>query len=345
MDAKVFQQIFDQFDCPVLLKVDQGWLTNPAARSLRLSQADLEQLEEWSGDASLWLARQFYRVSVSRLDGATLLMLQPDTFLASAAENISSQLRDRLNSALGSVTALSKNEALCADPRARDDLSTVTQDLYRIFRMATQLERCTPSSALMGQMDQVDMVQWFDKLAGEIETLCRESEVAFSYESDVTALSMPVNQRQLSYMILSLVSNALKTVPEQGGRVTLSMKRQQDQVVFTVVDNAGGFSPDYLINPLWNSPQRLLPRRGLGLGLPLVQRIAADHDGTLMVFPSQQGTRMVVSLPIRKGGAVLTQPKSKPIIEDAPNFSLAKILLSDALPNRVYFPDPYGDDE
>lgn len=345
MDAKVFQQIFDQFDCPVLLKADQGWLTNPAARSLCLSQADLERLEEWGGDASLWLARQFYRVSASRLDGALLLMFQPDTFLASAAGNISSQLRDRLNSALGSVAALSENEALSADPRARDNLSIVSRNLYRIFRMTTQLERCTPSSAFMGETEQVDMVKWFDKLAGEIETLCRESEVAFSYESDVTALSMPVNQRQLSYMVLSLISNALKTVPEQGGRVTLSMKRQQGQVVFTVIDNAGGLPPDYLRNPLWNFPQRLLPRRGLGLGLPLVQRIVADHDGTLMVYPSQQGTRVVVSLPIRKKGPVLTQGKPKPTIEDTPNFSLAKILLSDALPDRVYFPNPYEDDE
>lgn len=343
IDAKQFQQIFDQFDHPVFLKTGQGWLANPAAQSLCLSQADLDQLEHCEGDASLWLARQFYRVSASSLDGGLLLMLQPDAFLASAAENIAGQLRDRLSGAFGSTAALSENQALRSDLRARENLSAVNQELYRILHMVMQLERCSPANALVGRMYRVDMALWFHKLAGELEELCRESGVKFTAESDVQILPMAANGRQLEYMVVSLVSNSLKNAPKKDGRVSLSMKRQQDQVVITVADNTGGFSPDYLTHPLWNDPQRLLPRRGLGLGLPLAQRIAADHDGALMVFPSQQGGRVVISLPIRDGDEFLGQPDL--LIDDTPGFSLAKILLADALPRSVYFPSPYGDDE
>lgn len=343
MDAATFQQVFDQFDNPVLLKTDQGWLANPAARSLCLSPSDLEQLEHWGGDASLWLARRFYHVSASRVDGALLYTLQPDVFLSSTALGVASQLRDRLNSAFGSTAALAENEDLRDDPQAREHLSAINRELYRVFRMVTQLERCAMPDALAARMAPVDMVQWFLALTGEVRTLCREAGARFTAESDVTALTMSANRRQLDYMVLSLVSNALKNAPEKDGRVSLSMKRQQDQVVITVADNAGGFSPDYLAHPLWNDPQRLLPRRGLGLGLPLVQRIAADHQGTLMVFPSQQGARVVVSLPIHGEDAFLAQPELP--IEDSPGFSLAKILLSDALPRSLYFPSPHGDDE
>lgn len=340
----MFQQIFGQFDCPVLLKTDQGWLTNPVARSLCLSQADLEQLEQAGGDASLWLARQFYRVSTSRLDGELLLMLQPDTFLASAAENIASQLRDRLSNAFGSTDALSENQALRSDLRARENLSAVNRELYHIFRIVTQLERCTPTNPRLGKMRQVDMVQWFRILTDELTELCRTDGIKFIAESDVKALSMLANGRQLKYMVLSLVSNSLKNAPEKDGRVTLSMKRQGNQVVITVSDNARGFSSDYLTHPLWNDPQRLLPRRGLGLGLPLIQRIVADHGGSLMVSHSQQGVKMAVSLPIRKEGGLLGQT-DKLDDDDTPGFSMAKILLSDALSSRAYFPNPYGDDE
>lgn len=343
IDAQLFAQIFGQFDCPVLLKTAQGWLTNPAAQSLCLSPADLEQLEKCESDASLWLARQFYRVSVNRPEGELLLMLHPDTFLASAAENIASQLRDRLSVAFGSTDALSANHALRSDLRARENLSAINQELYRIFHIALQLERCSPSNPLLGQMSQVDMVKWFQLLTGKLEDLCRAAGVEFTAKSDIQALSMPANARQLEYMVSSLVSNSLKNAPKKGGRVTLSMS-QDDQVIITITDNAGGVPEDLLARPLWNDPQRLLPRRGLGLGLPLVQRIVADHQGSLMVSNFQQGVQITISLPIRSESLTLGQSEG-PDIDHTSGFSLTKILLSNALPRSVYFPNPNEDDE
>lgn len=343
MDEAMFRQIFDSFRYPVLLKAGGDWLRNSAAEDLRLSEADLAQLEEWGDGGALWLARQFYRVSAGRLDGSRLLMLQPDAFWSSAAENLASQLRARLNISFGSTAALSENKAIRSDPRARDHLSAINRELYQIFRMVTQLERGAPMAGSDCRMAPVDLVQQFHHLAGEVKDLCAQANVKLTAETDLSALSMLADGRQLDYLILCLLSNALKSVPKQGGRIALTLKRQQDQAVITVADNAGGFPPDYLIHPLWNEPQRLLPNRGLGLGLPLVQRIAAAHEGTLMVFPTEKGSRVVVSLPIREPDGFQSKPTVP--IEDAPGFSLAKVVLSDALPRSLYYPNPHGDDE
>ncbi len=343
MDETLFRRIFDSFHYPVLLKSGADWLYNSAAQDLRLSAVELAQLEQWGDGGALWLSRQFYRVSASRLDGSLLLMLQPDAFWASAAENLASQLRARLNTSFGSTAALSENKAIRSDPQARDHLSALNRELYQIFRMVTQLERCSPMDGLDYRMGPVDLVQRFHRLAGEVKGLCAQANVKFTAETDLSTLSMLANGRQLDYLVLCLISNSLKNVPKQGGRVTLTLKRQQDQAVITVADNAGGFPPDYLIHPLWNDPHRLLPGRGLGLGLPLVQRIAAIHEGSLMVFPTDKGSRVVVSLPIQEPNDFSTQ--STVPIEDSPGFSLAKIVLSDALPRCVYFPNPHGDDE
>ena len=343
MDAKQFQEIFGRLDVPALLKTDEGWLTNPAAQVLGLTQAELYQLEQGGDGASLWLARQFYHVSAGRVEGGTLILLQADVFLASAALNLSSQLRDRLTIAFSAATDLSRSDALRHDLRARERLAALNQELYRIFRMVTQLERCAAANPLDSRMSQVDMGQWFDHLAGEVQLLCQAAKVEFTAERDTRSPTLSANRRQLDYMVLSLISNAMKSLPETGGWIRFSMKEQADQVILTVADNAGGFSPDYLTHPLWTDPLRLLRRRGLGLGLPLVQRIAADHDGTLMVFPSEKGTRVAISLPVSREAGLFSQPE--PRIEDAPGFSIAKILLSDALPASMYFPNPYGDDE
>lgn len=344
MDATRFHEIFDQFDHPVLFHADGEWLTNPAAQSLCLSQTDLEQLEQWGSDSSLWLARQFFRVTASQSGGGALYLLQPDVFLSSAGENVSSQLRERLNSLFGFTAALSQNRALRADPQAQDQLSAINRELYRVFRMVTQLERCSTSNPFTGRMELVDVAQWSKHLSNEVDGLFQDTGVEFSADIDLSSVLMTANARQLSYMVLSLISNSLKSVPEVGGKVSLAVKRQQDQVVITVSDNAQGFSPDLLVRPLWNEPRKVLPQRGLGLGLPLAQRVAAEHGGTLVAFPSPQGTRMVVSLPIQEDRTLLAQP-NMPVIEDAPGFSLAKILLSDSLPRFRYYPNPDGDEE
>lgn len=344
MDATLFHHIFDPFGHPVLLKTSREWLTNPAAQSLCLSQTDLEQLEQWGGDSSLWLARQFYRVTRSKSEDGALYMLQPDVFLSSAGENVSSQLRERLNSLFGFTAALSQNRALRADPQAQDQLSAINRELYRIFRMVTQLERCSTANPFTGRMELVDVAQWSQHLATEVGELFQNTGVEFTAEIDLQSVFMTANARQLAYMVLSLISNSLKNVPEVGGKVSLVVKRQQDQVVITVADNAPGFSPDLLVRPLWNEPHRALPNRGLGLGLPLAQRVAADHGGTLVAFPSPQGTRVVASLPIHEDRELLAQP-DMPVVEDAPGFSLAKVLLSDALPRFRYYPNPDGDEQ
>lgn len=343
MDAKEFQEIFGHLSAPALLKTDEGWLTNPAAQALGLTQAELDQLEQGGDGASLWLARQFFHVSTGRLEGGTLFLLQPDVFLASAALNLSSQLRDRLTIAFSAATNLSRSDALRHDLRARENLAALNRELYRTFRMVTQLERYTAANPLDSRMIQLDMGEWFDRLSGEVKLLCQSAKVEFTAERDPHSPTLSANRRQLDYMILSLISNAMKSLPETGGWIRFSMKEQAGQVILTVADNAGGFSPDYLTHPLWTAPQRALLRRGLGLGLPLAQRIAADHDGTLMVFPSEKGTRVAISLPVGRSEVIFSQPE--PRIEDAPGFSAAKILLSDALPASMYFPNPYGDDE
>lgn len=343
MDANLFQQSFQEFDRPALLKTGEGWLENPAAQALCLGQADLAQLEAAEGDALLWLARQFYHVSASQTDGGLLVLLQPDSFLSSASENLAGQLRDRLTVAFGAASSLSGRPGLRDDLRAREALGALNRELYRVFRMVTQLEQCISPNPLAERVGSVDMAQWFQHLADELGELCKKAGVKFTAESDVRELTMAANRRELSYMVLSLASNALKNRPQEGGRLALSMKTQQGQVILTVADNAGGFSADYLSAPLWNSPQRLLPRRGLGLGLPLIQRVAAAHQGAMMVFPEKKGTRVVISLPIRQDETLFSQPE--PSMEDAPGFSLAKILLSDALPSGLYFPGCDGEDE
>lgn len=344
MDEAQFQQTFQRLDAPVLLKTADQWFLNPAARALELSTGELDLLAEQGEDAALWLAHQFYHVAASPMDNGCLFILHPDSFFASGAERVAGQLRAYLSNAFGSAFSLSKNRALRSDPRARRELAGVSQALYQIFRMVIEFEQCAAPDDPHPRTAAVDLAEWFQHLGGELRELCRHTGVQLTCQTDQTYLPTLANAKQLELVVLSLVSNSLKNAPAKGGHITLSLKRQKDQAVISVADNIGGFSPEVLTHPVWSQPIRPVPHQGLGLGLPMVQRIIADHEGTLMVFPSDKGTRLVLSLPLREADDVFSTARQPGWDDVSPGFSPAKIFLSEVLPPALYYPNPEGDE-
>lgn len=344
MDETQFQQMFQRLDAPALLKTGEQWFLNPAAQALELSAGELELLAEHGEDAALWLAHQFYHVSASPTDDGCLFILQPDSFFAAGADRVSGQLRAYLSNAFGAAFSLSRNQALRTDPRARRELAGVSQALYQIFRMVIEFEQCAAPDDPHPRTAAVDLAEWFQRLSGELEELCRSTGVKFTAQTDQTYLPTLANGRQLELAVLSLISNALKNAPAKGGHITLSLKRQKDHAVISVADNMGGFSPEVLTHPIWSQPIRPVPQQGVGLGLPMAQRIIADHEGSLMVFPSDKGTRLVLSLPLREPDGLFSTARQPGWDDVSPGFSPAKIFLSEVLPPELYYPNPDGDE-
>lgn len=344
MDEAQFQQMFRHLDAPVLLKTAEQWFLNPAARALELSTGDLELLSEHGEGAALWLAHQFYHVAAGPTDDGRLLILYPDSFFAAGADRVSGQLRTHLSTAFGSAFSLSKNRALRSDPRARRELSGISQALYQIFRMVIEFEQCAAPNDPHPRTAAVDLAEWFQRLAGELRELCRPTGVKFTAQTDQTYLPTLANGKQLEMVVLSLIANSLKNAPAKGGHITLSLKRQKDQAIISVADNIGGFSPEVLTHPVWSQPIRPVPRQGVGLGLPMAQRIIADHGGTLMVFPTDKGTKLVLSLPLHEPDGVFSAARQPGWDDVSPGFSPAKIFLSEVLPSELYYPNPEGDE-
>lgn len=344
MDVQIFHSIFDQLPEPVLLRSGKDWLFNPSAEELFLSPADLKQLDVELPGASMWLAQKFYLVRSIPVDGDRLYFLRLDTFLSSAADNVCNQLRSVLLSAFGSVSLLGETLDGQLDETERDHLSNISRALYQILRIVTELDRCGAGRIARCQMSSIDLADLLHKLAEHVHSLCAEAGVELSVDIPVSSLSMTGDGDQLSYAVLCLISNSMAHMPRQGGRITLSLKEQSGQAVITVSDNAGGFSADLLSDPLWNQPDRIPLGRGLGLGLALARRIAGEHDGTVMAVPSSGGSRVSLSLPIRTPAPNLYQSDGKQT-EYYAGFSMAKILLSNALPHSLYFPSPNTDEE
>lgn len=344
MDVQIFHSIFDQLPEPVLLRSGGHWLFNPLAEELYLSPADLKQLDEALPGASMWLAQKFYLVRAISVEGDRLYLLRPDTFLSSAADNVCNQLRAILVSAFGSISLLGESLEASLNEIEREHLSNVNRALYQVLRIVTELDRCGTGHIARCQMSSIDLSERLRKLAEHVHGLCAEAGVELITEVAAPSLLMVGDGDQLTYAVLSLISNSLAHMPQQGGRIALSLKEQPGQAVITVSDNAGGFPADLLSDPLWNQPDRIPLGRGLGLGLALARRVAGEHNGTVVVTPTSGGSRVTLSLPICLPDPNLYQSGGR-MEEYYPGFSMAKILLSNALPRSLYFPSPSPDEE
>ncbi|MFK4104413.1 sensor histidine kinase [Streptomyces sp. NPDC019531] len=110
----------------------------------------------------------------------------------------------------------------------------------------------------------------------------------------------PVRMRQA---LGNLVSNALRHTPPDGS-VTVSARRDGDDVVLAVADTGTGIAPDdlpHVFDRFWRAEKSRSRRTGgSGLGLPIVRHLVAAHGGTAEVT-SEPGTGSVFSLRLPGG--------------------------------------------
>jgi heavy metal sensor kinase len=106
----------------------------------------------------------------------------------------------------------------------------------------------------------------------------------------------------LGQLLDNLIDNAFK-YSDPGSAVTLRLRRGGDALLLDVDDAGRGIAPEdlpHLFEPFYRSAesrQRGLP--GIGLGLAMVQRIAAAFGGSVVVKSNEgAGSRFTLSLPV-----------------------------------------------
>ena len=93
-------------------------------------------------------------------------------------------------------------------------------------------------------------------------------------------------------MIYNLVENAIK-YNRTDGSVTVSAKREKNEVVLTVADTGNGIDESFreqIFEPFFRvDKSRSRELGGVGLGLAMVREIVRAHDGKIEVRGNEQG--------------------------------------------------------
>lgn len=115
-------------------------------------------------------------------------------------------------------------------------------------------------------------------------------------------LFVDADATRISQVALNLINNAAKYTPA-GGRISISLSRENGEGVLKVRDNGIGISPELLpkVFDLFVQGDRALDRSegGLGIGLTIARRIVEMHGGSTTASSEGpgKGAEFVVRLP------------------------------------------------
>jgi PAS domain S-box-containing protein len=206
--------------------------------------------------------------------------------------------------------------------RLVDDLLEVSRAVTG--KLALKKERTDAASAIRHAVETSR--PFFDASGAQLEVVPPPEPIA-----------LDADPARLAQALTNLLTNAAKYTPS-GGRVTLSTVRERGEIVFRVKDSGIGIAPEMLeaIFDLFVQTDHSLDRAqgGLGLGLPLVRRIAELHGGSVAAFSDGlgRGSELVMRIPVGETGRETTTAQTttaQPPPAQPPQAARRRILVVD----------------
>ena len=134
--------------------------------------------------------------------------------------------------------------------------------------------------------------------------LAREREIHLTCSAPASLPPVMVDRGRFQQLLGNLLANALRFTPP-GGRVEVAACSREGEVVCVVSDTGPGIAAEQLphvFNRFWQATPG--DRRGLGLGLAIVQTIVEAHGGRVWAESEPgRGTRIGFTLTRADGAA------------------------------------------
>lgn len=172
-----------------------------------------------------------------------------------------------------------------------------------VVQMRTMLENISfvirgMSDRLPFNPEEADLGFYMRSLFDQVSESASETH-DLTYETCGDLKRTTVDLTLLHQVVTNLLTNSLKFTPK-GGKVTLSIKGDEDTLTITVTDSGIGIPPadlPHIFEP-FHRGENISEVRGTGLGLSIVRECVLRHGGTIEVDSKVGvGTTFTVRLP------------------------------------------------
>ncbi len=209
----------------------------------------------------------------------------------------SHELRTPLTIMRGEIEVALRRRRLPAP--TRELLTSVHDELVRLSSIVESLMILikTESGRLAFQFSAIALDEMVRGLAEDAQVLASTKKITVETER-LDSVSIRGDAARLRQLFLNLIENAIKYSPPRG-KVTFSLKRENDQAVVSIGDTGIGI-PKKDLQKVFDRFYRVKSDgSGSGLGLAIAKWIAEVHHGTIQVSSREKkGSTFTVTLPI-----------------------------------------------
>jgi signal transduction histidine kinase len=186
-------------------------------------------------------------------------------------------------------------------PVQQESVEVMTRRTRMLSKMLDDLLTILAAETHKLEKELVDLARMVELAVTDFQAPAKQAGLSLTATIDPDVPRVYADAIHMRRMLDNLLGNALKFTPE-GGRISVGMSRQEDEVLLVVSDTGIGISPDNLdkIFQRFYQVDGSSKRRygGVGLGLALVKEIVESHDGAVSVASEVgQGTTFRISLP------------------------------------------------
>jgi PAS domain S-box-containing protein len=223
-----------------------------------------------------------------------------DEFLAI----MSHELRNPLNVILGYAELLLRMNEIKQSPQLHRMADAVKRNAVaqsKLIRDLLDLSRLRSGKLELNR----ETVSPVSAIENAIETVRIEAEskgVEIDVEAPEELLFVQADPVRLEQIIWNLLNNSVKFTP-RGGRITVLLAEEDEQIVLTVRDNGQGIDPSFLphIFEIFRQADSGTSRaqQGMGIGLAVVQQLVDLHGGSVSAHSAGvgKGATFTIKLP------------------------------------------------
>lgn len=218
---------------------------------------------------------------------------------------IAHDLRSPFNALLGMSKILDEDFDIINPKERKDITASISQGMYGFYKLLENL------------------LTWARQQTGKIHIEPKKTDLKFIVDENLNLLILQAANKQITLtsnisepiyiwadedavhvIIRNLLNNAIKFT-YQGGAVSISVSKNQDQIVLSIKDDGIGISPENIEKLFRIDEQFKQPgtnnETGTGLGLVLCKDFAEANKGTLKVESKiGEGSTFILSLPAYK---------------------------------------------
>ena len=221
--------------------------------------------------------------------------------------NVSHELRTPLTSVKSYLEAL--DEGALSEPVAPDFIKVSLDETNRMMRMVTDLLHLSRIDNATSHLD-VELINFtafitfilnrFDKMRGPDE----EKKYDLVRDYPITSVWIEIDTDKMTQVIDNILNNAIKYSPD-GGKITVTMKTTDDQMILSISDQGLGI-PKQDLPRIFDRFYRVDRARsraqgGTGLGLSIAKEIIKQHNGFIWAKSEYgKGSTFTIVLPYDK---------------------------------------------